>query len=149
VSWLGVFNNAWATWDVKLVGDLWHTLQLHTATEELGSGKRFTRARIIAEPTLVNRVVSIGALIWTTAALVTMQPIALALALLASLGALMQNLGSRRRCLGAALSLVARAGQCAELIPVDAQRSGATPANGAERGSASAAGAKVPELSSS
>ena len=37
LKWLGVFNNAWATWDIKLVGDLWHTLHFFTVTEVLGS----------------------------------------------------------------------------------------------------------------
>ena len=56
----GVFNNGWATWDVKLVGDLWHTLVLHTASEELGSNRRFTRSRITLSQPVVNRVVSIA-----------------------------------------------------------------------------------------
>jgi hypothetical protein len=119
LKWLGVFNNAWATWDVKLVGDLWHTLFVHTVTEELGNNERFTRARVAAQPTLVNRAVSCGALIWTAAALFSMQPIALAVALAASTAALMQNVNSRRRCLRAALSLVAHAGQRAGLEPTD------------------------------
>jgi hypothetical protein len=119
LRWLGVFNNAWATWDVKLVGDLWHTLLLHTVTEELGGNKRFTRARLTAKPTVLNRVVSIASLIWTAAALLTVQPLALGLALLGSAAALMQNISSRRGCLQAAASLVAHAGKDAELDPVD------------------------------
>lgn len=115
LKWLGVFNNAWATWDVKLVGDLWHTLQIHTATEELGAKKRFTRARISAQPTVLNRVVSVAALIWTTAALISLEPLPLLLALLASAATLMQNIRSRQSCLRAATSLVARAGEAAEL----------------------------------
>ena len=66
LKWLGVFNNAWSTWDIKLVGDLWHTLHLFTVTEELGGQRRFTRARIMAKPTLVNRAVSVAALIWSS-----------------------------------------------------------------------------------
>ena len=120
LGWLGVFNNAWASWDVKLVGDLWHTLHVQTATEELGGKKRFTRARITAQPTLVNRAVSFASLIWTAAALLSLQPLALGLALLASAGALMQNIRSRRGCLAAATALVARAGERTELVPVDA-----------------------------
>jgi GT2 family glycosyltransferase len=115
LKWLGVFNNAWVTWDVKLVGDLWHTLHVGTVTEKLGNNKCFTRARIIAQPTLINRVVSAGALAWTVAALFSMQPVALSLALLASAAALLQNINSRRRCLRAAVSLVAHAGKRAGL----------------------------------
>jgi GT2 family glycosyltransferase len=120
LGWLGVFNNAWATWDVKLVGDLWHTLHVQTATEELGGTKRFTRARITAQPTLVNRAVSFASLIWTAAALVSLQPIALGLALLASAAALMQNIRSRWGCLAAGVGLVARAGERTGLQPVEA-----------------------------
>jgi hypothetical protein len=119
VGWLGVFNNGWATWDVKLVGDLWHTLLVHTVTEELGSNRRFTRARITAQATIFNRVVSIASLIWTIAALVDFKPLPLLLAMLASAAALMQNVRSRRTCLRAAISLVARAGRAAGLLPAD------------------------------
>jgi hypothetical protein len=119
LGWLGVFNNAWASWDVKIVGDLWHTLHLHTATEELGGNRRFTRARISALPTLLNRVLSTAALVWTVAALISLRPIALGLALLASAAALMQNINSRRGCLSAATSLVARAGEHSGLMPVE------------------------------
>jgi GT2 family glycosyltransferase len=119
LKWLGVFNNAWSTWDIKLVGDLWHTLHLFTVTEELGHERRFTRARIMAKPTLVNRAVSVAALIWSAAALISLQPIALGLALLGSAAALMQNISSRRSCLRAAACLVARAGKTADLDPAD------------------------------
>jgi glycosyltransferase involved in cell wall biosynthesis len=119
IGWLGVFNSAWSTWDIKLVGDLWHTLLIHTATEELGSGKRFTRARVTAQPTLVNRAASVASLLWTVAALLSLQPFALGLALLASAAALMQNISSRRACLSAATSLLAWAGQRAGLETVD------------------------------
>jgi hypothetical protein len=119
LGWLGVFNNAWATWDVKFVGDLWHTLHLHTATEELGGPNRFTRARITAKPTLVNRAVSVAALIWSAAALISLQPLALGLAVLGSAAALMQNISSRHACLRAAASLVGRAGKDAGLDSLD------------------------------
>lgn len=123
LRWLGVFNNAWATWDVRLVGDLWHTLHIHTATEELGSRKRFTRARITVQPTILNRVVSVAALIWTSAALLSLEPLALIFALLASAATLRQNIRSRHSCLRAACSLVSHAGSDAELEPVDASGS--------------------------
>ena len=117
LGWLGVFNNAWETWDVKLVGDLWHTLHIHTVTEVLGGEQRFTRVRIKARPTLVNRAVSVAALVWSAAALISLQPIALGLAVLGSAAALMQNISSRYACLRAAASLLARAGRDAGLEP--------------------------------
>jgi glycosyltransferase involved in cell wall biosynthesis len=118
-NWLGVFSNAWAAWDLKLVGDLWYTILIYTATEELGDNKRFTRARCIVQPTLVNRVISVTSLIWSAAALMTRHPWALAIAIAASGVALVQNLRSRRQCLRAATSLMARAGEKAELTPVN------------------------------
>jgi hypothetical protein len=119
IGWLGVFNNAWSTWDIKLVGDLWHTLLVHTATEELGGGNRFTRARVTAQPTMVNRAASIASLAWTAASLISLQPVALGLALLASAAALMQNISSRRACLSGATSLLAVAGVHAGLDIVE------------------------------
>jgi hypothetical protein len=144
LGWLGVFNNAWATWDVKFVGDLWHTLHLYTVTEELGENKRFTRARITAKPTLLNRAISVSALIWSAAALASLQPLALVLAMLGSAVALMQNISSRRACLRAAVSLVARAGQEAELDRVDT--SGHTLGQHAFRAMASAGSELAPGL---
>jgi hypothetical protein len=119
-----VFSNAWAAWDLKLVGDLWHTILIYTATEELGDNKRFTRARCIVQPTLVNRVISVAALSWSAAALLTRHPWALAIALAASGVALVQNFRSRRQCLRAATSLVARAGEKSELTPVSPGQAG-------------------------
>jgi O-antigen biosynthesis protein len=116
-DWLGVLGNAWAAWDVKLVGDLWHTLHIYTATEELGNNRRFTRARCIAQPTLVNYVLTTAAVVWSAAALVSMNYGAIALGFAASAITLFQNLRSRRKCLAAAASLVAHAGEQAGLSP--------------------------------
>ena len=118
-KWLGVFNNAWAPWDVKLAGDLWHTLYIHTASEELGDNKRFTRARVVAKPTILNRVVSIGSLVWAAAALFALDYTALPVALLATIGALWQNVSSRRNCLLAATRLVSLAGEYTGLNAVN------------------------------
>lgn len=118
-KWLGVFNNAWAPWDVRLVGDLWHTLYVGTVTEELGENKRFTRARISAKPTTVNRVASIGAIVWTVASLASLNYAALPIALAASALALWQNVASRRRCLADAATLTADAAEAVGLDPVD------------------------------
>lgn len=118
LKWLGVFNNAWAPWDVKLVGDVWHTLYIHTASEELGDGKRFTRARIVSKPTFVNRAVSVGSLVWSAAALVTLNYAALPIALLATAVALWQNVSSRRSCLSAVTRMVSLAADSAGLEAV-------------------------------
>lgn len=121
-GWLGVFNNAWASWDVKLVGDLWNTLYIHTASEELGQGDRFTRARIVAKPTLINRVVSIGAIVWACASLTTVNYLAVAIALFAAALALVQNVRSRSSCIADAVTLASEAGAAAGLTPVDSSK---------------------------
>jgi glycosyltransferase involved in cell wall biosynthesis len=117
LDWLGVLGNAWAAWDVKLVGDLWHTLHIYTVTEELGNNRRFTRARCIAQPTLVNYVLSTASVVWSVAALISLSYGALAIGCAVSIVSLVQNVRSRRQCLAAATSLVAHAGEQAELTP--------------------------------
>jgi O-antigen biosynthesis protein len=118
-KWLGVFNNAWSQWDVKLVGDVWQTLCIHTVSEELGSNQRFTRARIMVEPSPASRVTSIAALVWAGAALLSNSPIALAIAICAAGAVLVRNVASRRSCLRAGVALVARASKLAQLSPFD------------------------------
>src|SRR4029453_12492026 len=44
-DWPGEYAPEWKPLDVELVGDHWHKIQIHTATEELGGLKRFTRVR--------------------------------------------------------------------------------------------------------
>jgi glycosyltransferase involved in cell wall biosynthesis len=123
-KWLGVFNNSWSPWDVRLVGDIWQTLSVHTVTEELGSNRRFTRARIVAEPSLLNRVTTVAALVWASAALLSGSAIALAAAIGAAGAVLVRNIVTRRNCLRDAVALVARAGRIAQLVPYEAQSVG-------------------------
>ena len=118
-NWLGVFNNAWAPWDAKLAGDLWHGIYLHTASEELGDNKRFTRARISARPTTFNRLATTGAIAWTIASLWSLNHAALGLALLFAAAALIQNILSREACLRDAVQLTAFAAQTVGLQPAD------------------------------
>lgn len=117
-KWLGVFNNAWAPWDVKLAGDLWHTLYIHTASENLGNGKRFTRARIVAKPTQFNRVASVAALAWAATALVTLNYVVMPAALIAAAAALWLTVSSRNSCLASAARLAALSGADAQLQSV-------------------------------
>jgi hypothetical protein len=113
--WRGDFENAWADWDVKLVGDCWHDILIRTATEELGWPNRFTRARCEARLTRFAGVSGAVAVVWSTLALLT-----------GSLGGMLVGLGvacwvlwrirrSRRCCLLAVSRLVAVAGDIARL----------------------------------
>lgn len=124
-GWAGDFENAWADWDVKLVGDCWHDIALRTATEELGWPKRFTRARCSVRPTAFSHVVTLGALTWGAVSLASMQPWAMTTALLFCAVVLLCASRSRRRCLRAVTRLVARAGDLAQLPCFASDRQGA------------------------
>lgn len=117
-GWRGDFDDAWSTYDVKLVGDRWHDIRVRTATEELGWPNRFTRARCLLRPTLFSSVACGAALVWSLAALISLQPWALAAAAVAQVGLWFSRFRSRRRCFSAIATLVARAGIQAKLSPV-------------------------------
>jgi hypothetical protein len=107
--WSGDFDNAWADWEVKLVGDCWHDITIRTATEELGWPRRFTRARCTLHMTRYSAVAGAAVLIWTALALLTFMPWAMASGAAAA-GLLLLRIGlSRRNCLKAAVQLCAQA----------------------------------------
>lgn len=122
-GWRGDFDDGWSTFDVKLVGDAWHDIRIRTATEELGWPNRFTRARCLVRPTVFNSLVSALVLIWSAAALVSMQRWAMAVTIVLALGLLWGRFRSRRRCLAAVTTLVAKAGARARLNPMSANGS--------------------------
>ena len=121
-GWLGDFEEGWALWDVRLVGDRWHDVTLRTATEELGNakcpGRRFTRARIAVEPTSLAWVATWACVTWCLAAVASGGAPVWALSLAAVLAtALWIGIRrSRRHCLDAASRLVAEAAEVAELV---------------------------------
>jgi hypothetical protein len=119
-GWYGEFDNAWADWDVKLVGDRWHDILIRTATEELGWPNRFTRARCRVRPTLFTRVLTAGSLLWSAAAVVSFQGWALLVGLAVCLGLLLTIHSSRRKCLRAATQLAASAADLAGLANFEA-----------------------------
>jgi hypothetical protein len=135
-GWWGDFDNAWADWDVKLVGDRWHDVEVHTATEELGGPQRFTRARSTLKRTAFHRVCAAGVLVWTAAALTVHAVPAMVLGAAGCAGLLLAIHRSRSRCTQAALHLVAQAGQTAELAPCDARgmqiQPGSTPSESSD-----------------
>lgn len=111
LGWSGDFENAWADWDVKLAGDPWHDITIRTATEELGWPHRFTRARCRVRPTMFAVVTTALSLLWTVAALLSVQPWALVVALAACVLVVLKTYSSRQQCLRAATELVAWAGE--------------------------------------
>jgi hypothetical protein len=122
VSWSGDFENAWADWDVKLVGDRWHDILIRTATEELGWPARFTRARCRVRPTLFARVMISTSLIWSAAAVFSFHAWAMALGLAACVGLLFGLRRSRRLCLHTATRLVTQSAELAGLSNSSSRR---------------------------
>jgi glycosyltransferase involved in cell wall biosynthesis len=118
MGWYGDFGNAWADWDVKLVGDRWHDIVIRTATEELGWPKRFTRARCTVRNTRFSGIVATTSAVWAIAAAAAGQRWAIAIGLVACAWTFASIGLSRRRCLNAVSALVARAGQRCGLASV-------------------------------
>jgi glycosyltransferase involved in cell wall biosynthesis len=117
VNWAGDFDDAWSDWDIKLAGDRWHDVIIHTATEELGWPNRFTRARCRVRSTALSRVIAAGIFIWSGAAMVSLQLWAIIVAAIGCALILVRISNSRRRCLRATVLLVARAAELANLVP--------------------------------
>ncbi len=115
LSWKGDYDNAWADWDLKLVGDRWHDVQIRTVTEELGWPRRFTRARIQVSQTLMSRVVMAVTAVCCIASLLTFDVWGLLVGLVVASGAFLRIRSSRKQCLIAVTSLVASTGQEAGL----------------------------------
>jgi glycosyltransferase involved in cell wall biosynthesis len=107
-GWCGDFGNAWAPWDIKLIGDRWHDIMIGTATEELGWPKRFTRARCTVHYTRFSVVMAVASSVWAATAAASQQPGALSMGLAACTWTLASVWLSRRRCLSSVTALVAR-----------------------------------------
>lgn len=108
-GWKGDFDNAWAVWDVKLVGTRWHDIELRTATEELGWPRRFTRARCTLELTRFARVALAATATWLLVAALSGS---LAELVLGGVAAAIVGVGwirSRHQCFAAVTDLVAQA----------------------------------------
>jgi hypothetical protein len=120
-GWRGLFHEEWRTWDVMLLGDLWHNIMLHSATEELGGPKRFTRVRCTVQLTAFAAVVSTAVL-----AAIVIEAVdgrwprgASGLFGLLALGLLVRLFISRRRSFAAVSMLLGAAGREAGLNPMD------------------------------
>jgi hypothetical protein len=120
LCWAGDYDNAWADWDIKLVGDCWHDITIRTATEELGGSKRFTRARCTLQHAQLAIVAGSAALVFSTAAAISMTPWAVVLAGAVGASILLSLWCSRRRCLRTAIQLMTQAGHISELEGVGA-----------------------------
>lgn len=107
--WKGDYHNAWAAWDIKLVGSCWHDITIHTATEELGWPRRFTRARCALQLTRFSRVALSAVAIWSLVAVLTLSWVGLGIGIVAGVLTAAGIFRSRHRCLSAVTRLVSYA----------------------------------------
>lgn len=125
-GWACEVENDWVEWDAKLTGDLWHDITIRTASEQLGSGRLFSRARATSTPTWFSVSMVFGVVIWGLFATWHQHMWGLGTGMVIATFVLGKLLASRRRCLNAATFLVALAGQEAGLespaAPLTAQR---------------------------
>jgi hypothetical protein len=118
--WKGDFLCHWEPWDLLLIGDNWHNIELRTATEELGNGHRFTRVRSKLNLTMCALATAVAVATWTIVAVVQNVPWAQLLAVGAAALLASRVLISRRNCRRAAVALLWHAGCRAGVDPVNA-----------------------------
>jgi len=117
-GWQGDFDAEWKSHDLELIGGLWHKILIRTVSEELGAGKRFTRARIVLAPSRLTWAAAATCLL-LTGALVGGGLIWAAVLPWAALGvAVVRNW---RGCRWAAIRLIWQSGVAAGLEPVVGQ----------------------------
>jgi len=120
-GWRGLFHEEWRSWDVILLGDRWHNIMLHSATEELGGPKRFTRVRCTLQMTAFAAVVCTMLLAAIVIESVDGRWPQFASAIFGALaaGLLARLYISRRRSFATLAILLGAAGRDAGLNPVD------------------------------
>jgi hypothetical protein len=116
--WKGDFLCHWEPWDLLLIGDNWHNIELRTATEELGDGNRFTRVRTKLNLTVFALASALAVVTWTAVAVAGGVPWAQLLAIGAAALLAARVLISRRNCRRAAVALLCHAGRQAGVNPV-------------------------------
>jgi hypothetical protein len=117
LDWSGDFNGIWTPWDVELDGNLWHSIRIHTVTEELGWPRRFTRARCLTRLTLTSKVMGGMILLWMLAAALTSHWGAALGGAVVAVVLLCVWAWSRARCLRQVTRLLTRTALRAELEP--------------------------------
>jgi GT2 family glycosyltransferase len=131
-GWAGDFHCNWDAHDLLLMGDKWHGMEVRTASEELGGGKRFTRARVRLRATPLAIVVAAGVTLWAALACARHVPWGEWVGLIACTLLAGRLLLSRHRCRRAAAMLLLDAGRRADLRGVDVRRTGASASMSAE-----------------
>lgn len=109
------FHCEWDTHDALLSGDLWHRMRIHTATEELGWPRRFTRARCELSFTPLALLSAAATAGWAAMSLATGHIWGAAAAAAVGAALTWRVLVSQWRCLRAAARLLWRGGHHAKL----------------------------------
>jgi glycosyltransferase involved in cell wall biosynthesis len=117
-AWSGDFDNGWKTWDLALTGDRFHSLTIRTVTEELGSGKRFTRARAHIALSLMAKCVIAYTTLFIAASAATMNLWTFSLSSAFAAALIVRVAISRERCFATAARFLMVAGRLAGLNPV-------------------------------
>jgi O-antigen biosynthesis protein len=121
--WRGDYFAEWQPHDLELIGDLWHDLQISTATEELGGPKRFTRARCNLRLTWFSLAIGTATVLWLFAAALSGKQWTAAPAAAVAISVWTALVLSRRRMTRAVSALLWRAGFAAGLAPFAAVQS--------------------------
>ena len=119
-AWYGDFSNEWTERDLYLPGDVWHDISLHTATEEIGGSRRFTRARCYVQATYFTRLAAIGFGVITALAWLTLKPLPLFVCVAIGIGFSRVLARSRQGCLEAITNVASQAAENVGLKPVAA-----------------------------
>jgi hypothetical protein len=120
--WRGDYFAEWQPHDIELIGDLWHDVQISTATEELGGPKRFTRARCALRLTWFSLVIGTASVLWLFAAALSGKPWTAAPAAAVAVSVWTALVLSRRRMMRAVSGVLWRAGFAAGLAPFAARK---------------------------
>ncbi len=140
--WRGDYFAEWQPHDMELIGDLWHDVQISTATEELGGPKRFTRARCELRLTWFSLAIGAASVLWLFAAAFSGKAWTAAPAAAVAVSVWTALVLSRKRMMRAVSALLWRAGFAAGLAPFAAHES----AQGAETSTAKTDGEAQPNI---
>lgn len=117
-DWNGIFDAEWETWDLMLLGGWWFRQYLRTASEELGSGKRFTRVRCSLKPTRLAKSMIGASCVLPMAAVLSGHMLLFAVAAGIAIGVVAAIAAARQLCWKAIAALIGRAAKEARLQPV-------------------------------
>jgi hypothetical protein len=115
-AWPADFHVCVRNWDFELIGDAWHSLRIHTATEELGWPRRFTRCRIIPVSCPLTRCLTAGMVMTGVLAVYSGSTVAMLVVLAIAVAVLVTLMRSLRRCVDGAGRLMAHCAKQAELV---------------------------------